>query len=483
MTTPSPLLAAARGECKLLRRDPAFWIVLALLAAAVWLAIASTQRHVRQQAALVAAAQADEAQRLGRLKAQLADVEAGRYAPPSPFRDPRSALWVGLTHAAHPVALPPAPLAVAAVGLSDLQPATVAVSARSKDEFLFADEIRNPAHLLAGPVDLAFVFVFILPLAVLALSYNLVSAERESGTLALAAASGCDVRALMLGKLAVRTASPIAVALAAAGIGFAAAGVAPSTSWLVLALCVLAYGAFWGALAGWVNGRGGSSAHNAMALAAAWIALVLVGPAVLNLSSDTLYPVPTRAEMVLAVRGATVEAERDRDAALARYRDEHPENLPPEQQVGSAQERVARRVAVVDAATAQVGTVIDRHDAQISRRHALTDRLAWASPALLMYLAATDIAGTGNARYAAFHAELDGFHQQWRGFFMARARAGQALTAADYEAIPRFAATPALTANAAQGMPWQAWGLLAMAALCGVGAHRSLRRCEASLAG
>jgi ABC-2 type transport system permease protein len=478
----STFTTVLRCELKLLRRDPAFWTVLVLLVCAVWLGIASTQRHLGQQAALVAAAQADEADRLNRLKAQLRDVEAGRLVPASPFRDPRSALWVGLTHGAQPVALPPAPLAVAAVGLSDLQPATIAVSARSKDEFLFAEEIRNPAHLLAGPIDLAFVLVFILPLAVLALSYNVVSAERENGTLALAASTGSDMRRVMLGKLAVRTGSPIAAALVAAGIGFAVAGVAPSTAWLTLALYITVYGAFWGLLAGWVNGRGGSSAHNAMALAAAWIALVLVSPAALNLVSDTLYPVPTRAEMVLAARGATVEADRDRDAALARYRDESPENLPQEQQVGSAKERLARRVAVVDAATARVGEVIDRHDAQIVRRQTLIDRLSWLSPALLMQLAVTDVAGSGSTRYAAFHAELDGFHQQWRTYFMARARADKALTEADYGSFPRFAATPALTANSFDGTAGRLWGLLAMAVFCGIGAVRSIRHCESAVA-
>jgi len=478
----SNISTVLRCELKLLRRDPAFWTVMVLLVCAVWLGIASTQRHLGEQAALVAAAQADEAARLDRLKAQLRDVEAGRVVPASPFRDPRSALWVGLTHGAQPVALPPAPLAVVAVGLSDLQPATVAVSARSKDEFLFAEEIRNPVHLLAGPIDLAFVLVYILPLAVLAICYNIVSAERENGTLALAASTGSDMRRVMLAKLAVRTGSPIAAALVAAGIGFAVASMAPSAAWGTLALCITVYGAFWGLLAGWVNGRGGSSAHNAMALAAAWIALVLVGPAALNLLSDTLYPVPTRAEMVLAARGATVEAERDRDATLARYRDESPENLPQEQQVGSAKERLARRVAVVDAATARVGEVIDRHDAQIVRRQTLIDRLSLLSPALLMQLAVTDVAGTGSTRYAAFHSELDGFHQQWRAFFMGRARADKALTEADYGAFPRFAATPALTENASGGTSWRLWGLIAMAAVCGVGAVRSIRHCESAAA-
>ncbi len=81
--------------------------------------------------------------------------------------------------------LPDAPLAIAAVGLSDLYPHAFKVSAGSKDSFLFVDEIANPAHLLSGSFDLAFVIVYLYPLLLLALCYNVLSGEQEQGTLAL----------------------------------------------------------------------------------------------------------------------------------------------------------------------------------------------------------------------------------------------------------------------------------------------------------
>ena len=480
------LRATLRCEWRILRADPALWLVLALLVASVFYAVNAGSRHWQRQAQLVQAAQAEEAQRLGALKQNLAEVQAGRVIPASPFRDPRSALWVGMTHGATTVALAPAPLALAAVGLSDLHPSTVKVSARTKDEFLFADEIRNPLHLLAGAVDLAFVLVFVLPLAVLALSYNLVSAEREQGTLALAACTGADLRRVLLGKLLVRAGLPLLATLLAMGLALALAGVGPSWPLAGLFAATSLYAAFWALLAAWVNSRGRDSAHNALALAASWIGLVLIVPAAVNLLADTLYPVPSRAEMVLAVRGASVDADRARDATLARYREEHPDTQPDELKRGSPRERVVRRIAVVDASAARVQAVVDAHDVQLARRQALVDRLAFASPALLMQLAATDLAGSGGARFVAFYAQVDGFHSQWRAFFLGRARANQALTEADYAAFPNFArfladgpGAAAQSDGLADVSPRLA-GLAVLALLLGLLAARGLRRAERS---
>jgi len=440
-----PMRTAMACELRLLRADAAFWIVLVLMVASVCYGVAAGARHWQSQAALVAAAQADEQKRLSSLRKNFDEVSAGRVTPASPFRDPRSALWVGLTHAATPVAISPGPLAIAAVGLSDLHPSTVKVSARTKDEFLFADEIRNPLHLLAGAVDLAFVLVFVLPLAVLALTYNLVSGEREQGTLALTACTGADLRRVLLAKLLVRAGLPLLVTLVSmtAALTLASSGAAMSWALVGLLLATALYGGCWAALAAAVNSRGHDSAHNALALSAAWIVLVLVVPAAVNTLADTLFAVPSRAEMVLAVRGASVDSDRERDASLARYREEHPQAQPDELQRGSPRERVARRLATVDASASRVQLVVTRHDAQLARRQNLVDGLAYLSPALLMQLATADLAGTGGGAYSAFYARVDQFHAQWRDFFLSRARADQALTAADLTAFPRFLARPA----------------------------------------
>jgi len=471
-----PLRTAIRCEWRLLRADTAFWLVLLLLMGSVVYSVAAGARHWQTQAALVAAAKAEESQRLAALRKDFDEVSGGRKVPASAFRDPRNAMWVGLTHAATPVAFSPGPLAVAAVGLSDLHPSTVKVSARTKDEFLFADEIRNPLHLLAGAVDLAFVLVFVLPLGLLALSFNLVSGEREQGTLALAACTGVDLRKVLMAKLLVRAGLPLAATLLAMASALLVAGVGASWALAGLLAATALYGIAWAGLAAAVNGRGRDSAYNALTLSAAWIALVLIVPAAVNTLADTLFSVPSRAEMVLAVRGASVDTEKERDATLARYREEHPQAQPDELKLGSPRERVARRLATVDAAAARVQQVVAVHDAQLARRQWLVDRLAYLSPALLMQLAVADLAGTGGAAYTAFYADVDAFHARWREFFLSRARADQPLTAADFGAFPRFVDRPAAAQTSA--IVPRLIGLAVLASGLTVWAWAALRRSE-----
>ena len=52
-------------------------------------------------------------------------------------------------------------------------------------------EVESPLNLMVGRFDLTFVVIYLLPLLVLALSFNVLSEEREQGTLALTCCSPC----------------------------------------------------------------------------------------------------------------------------------------------------------------------------------------------------------------------------------------------------------------------------------------------------
>lgn len=477
----SALAAGMRHEWRLLRRDASVWLTIGLLVALIGFALQSGAARVEAQSAAVAAARADEAQRLAGLRHLLTKIDDGagpRELPP--YRDPRNAVFVGGGPAAAVAALRPAPLALAATGQSDLFPAAIRVASGAKDGFLFNDEIENPAHLSSGSIDLAFVLVFVFPLAILALAYNLVAGERERGTLALTLACARDPGAALAGKLLPRAGLPIAAALGATALGVAVfQGVAAlaSPAFSALLAAILAYGAFWAFLAAAVDARGRSSAGNALTLIGAWALLTMVAPAAINSLAQFLHPSPSRLEMTLAARAATTDADRAQDAALARYRDEHPDAADLER--GGAGERTLRRLAVQEAAFARVEGVIAAHDAQLARQQALADRLSFASPALLMYRAVVDLAGAGETAYRGFLARVDAFHKEWRTFFLARARAGAPLTLADYDALPRFPAAEA-SVSASDALAALAAGVGAPALLLALLAWRGFRRCRAS---
>ncbi len=433
----SALLAGLNFESRALAREPTLWLSLLALFGLTLFSLYLGAARVDGQKGLLAAAYAEESQRISGLKLLLAKIERGEVQEElPPYRDPRNPAFVGGSLAARVAALEPAPLALAAVGESDLFPPVLRVTSASKDSFLFVDEIDNPANLLSGSIDLTFVIVFVYPLVILSLCYNLLAGEREQGALAMTLASARRPGAVLAGKLVARALAPIAATLAAVAIGialFAGPVELATDSFLDLEIIILLYGLFWVALAAAVDGLGKSSGFNALALVGAWVVVTLLAPAGINSLAGFVHPAPSRIEMTLAARAATTDADKARDAALARYLEEH-----PDEKRGGAGERSLRRLATQEAAFKRVESVIEQHETQNDRKRILTDRLGFLSPSLLTYRALASIAGTDEARYRRFYEAIKYFHDEWRDFFLPRARAGAQLTAKDYDDLPIF---------------------------------------------
>ena len=77
---------------------------------------------------------------------------------------------------------------------------------------------------MVGRFDLAFVVVYLLPLLVLALSFNVLSEEREQGTLALTLSQPVSARGVVAAKLAFRALLVVGMVLAVSLAGILVAG-------------------------------------------------------------------------------------------------------------------------------------------------------------------------------------------------------------------------------------------------------------------
>jgi ABC-2 type transport system permease protein len=338
--------------------------------------------------------------------------------------------------------LPPAPLAALSVGQSDLYPYYFKVTSQSKQAFATNDEIENPGNLLAGRFDLAFVIIYLYPLLILALSYNLLSAERERGTLAMLMAQPVSLRTFMAGKVGLRAVVVLGLAVGFSLLGFLLSGVSLGAAGAGLRLLlwigvVAGYGAFWFSLAVAVNAFGKSSATNALALAGLWLVFVLLLPSLLNVAVTSIYPVPSRVEMVQATRRASAEATAKGSQLLAKYLEDHPE-LTAGKEV-DPNDFYTRSIAVQSETERLIQPVIDHFDRQVIGQQSLVDRFRFLSPAIATQAALNDIAGTSGARYRHFLALVDEFHQNWRAHFTPRIVQKATLSAGDYDRFPAFA--------------------------------------------
>lgn len=420
-------------ELRLMRSDRALLATLVVLAAAVAYGVANGSGWVAFQRGVLGTLAREEA---GRLDALRARAEASEDGVPAD--------QVGAGLGVRVAGLPPGPLAALVVGQSDLEPyhAVVTTATRAPGSAAATgDEIENPAHLLSGRFDLGFVVVSLFPLVILALGYNLLSSEKEQGTLVLILTQPVRLAGLVGAKVAARGLAALGLAVVLAGAGFALAGgrVSDGDGLARLGLWVLvvaAYGAFWFALAVAVNALGRGSATNALALAGTWLLVVAIVPALANVAVRAAHPVPSRVELVQAVRAASDRAQAEGPRLNRKFLEAHPELT---QGRAEASEFAVQTLAVQEATEAGVAGVLARFDAQLARQQALVDRFRFASPAIAALEALQDVAGTGPARSRRFADQVAAFHDQWRRFFRPRILANEPIRAADLDLLPAFA--------------------------------------------
>jgi ABC-2 type transport system permease protein len=427
-----------RWEIRALRRDPACWAVLALGVATVVFAMVNGARWLAHIDAVAAAAVAREATARLEAREQAARIDAKAEPAPVMTRDPRSAFGYANGLMAHYAVLPPTPLAALTAGQSDLLPSVLPLAPASLPSLAGGSEPENPRRLLVGRFDAAFAVVFVFPLIVIALSYALLTGERERGTLALLLAQPLTLRTLLAGKLAPRVlilfgslgllAVLFILALAVLNVP---GGVGTRLAlWLAVAL---SYTAFWFALAAAVVTRSGSSATHAMILVALWLALGMLLPTGINLAIKTLAPMPSRIELILALRAATDAAAGERSKLLSTFYEDHPELASGE---SLTSDFVTLQLVTRGRVEHDLVPVLVRYQEQLAHQQALLEKLQFLSPALLAETALAESAGTGFPRHHWFFAQAMAHHAQLRAFFDPRALRKENFTA--WDEVPPF---------------------------------------------
>ncbi len=419
-------------EWKILKHDRAALGVLLLfavfLSAAAWVG----GNHANQLSGSLERSQQDEKKRFDSLGTELEALTNSNKQRSA--QDPRNTVWMGQEGAARLAVLPPMPLALIAVGQRDLHPQAVQVTSAVNliRERETETPMAGPTRLQTGAFDPGFLFVVLFPLVIIALSYELLSAERERGTLAMLLSQPVSQGSLVLGKALARLSALCGLTLFFAGIGllvggadFSAAGV--GLHLLLYACLLVAWATFWFALAVFVNSGGWGSARNALVLVGAWLVLVIVLPGLINVGINSFYPPPSRIELVHEAREAARDIERELNTLEGRH-DVDPNVGAAAIKVVKVQEELAKRSE----------PVLRELSAQLRTRQSLLDSLRFLSPAILVQISLEDIAGSGSVRQDRFQSQADSFHQSYRSFFASRIQNGTSMTMAELAQVPRF---------------------------------------------
>ena len=415
-----------RHEATLLQREASWWIALALLVVCGVYAWSNGQSFREQRRADVAAVIATAEEHLQTERAAVAAGEPGGFS--------------GRAGAVRTVAVAPAgQLSDFVIGQSELYPYRGEISLFRRLDNLFRNyQLQSPLTLLSGRFDLSFLVVYLLPLFIITLSYNLLSAEREQGTLPIAMTQPISGRQLLDAKLLVRIGlvlGPFVLLTTAAFLASGDLSFGRTTLFLLWLATATVYGLFWIAVVALVNTWGRSSETNAVVLACLWLALVIVLPGVLNVLVNTVAPTPSRLSYVAEMRAATAEASKRSADLLANYYEDHPELAATEMQGGFLPAYFAQQRDVEK----RVQPIVDDFESRLVQQQRLVRITSLLSPAVLVQETFNDVAGTGVGRQRSFTGQARDFLAQWHEKLRPKVFTAADMTLADYDLLPAFA--------------------------------------------
>lgn len=432
-------LLQLKYETLRLLRSPVLWLLLVFLAASVGFGLYNGSQRVAAKRQSVGEMLATQRTDLEMQKMQADSIAKGLKKVGGWWQDPTNVIVVGgVWRGGWVTTLDDPPQSLLASGMSDLQPDAWRLTLVGKD-VRGDSQFENPVNLVFGTFDLAFVLAFLLPLMVIALSFNLISGEREQGTLALQRAQPVTSGALFFQKMLARFVllGGLTLLVTLPALAWSGISLTSGAAWTTAGVAVL-YSLFWFLLALGVNLRGGSSSQNALLCVGAWLAFTLVVPALVNMLAQKIHPVPSRAGFQTAMRDLDNQLEASREKRLDDFYRQHPNLARKTEEEKEWKDWYREQFGLLEGEKRLKDSLEQNYTGKAEQQAAFADNLTLFSPALSVYRQMTDLAGTSRRAFEASAALLDETQQNWAAWFLRKFDADQNLTAADYDEFMKF---------------------------------------------
>ncbi|QMU62940.1 MAG: DUF3526 domain-containing protein [Flavobacteriaceae bacterium] len=304
-------------------------------------------------------------------------------------------------------------LAGISIGQSDLNSHIQNIKILNIEGQKYDTDLINPMRLHVGNLDLSFLIIFLFPLIIIALSFNILSEEIEKGTWKLVTIQGKSSFQYLLKKFSIR----ILFIFTVLGFLFLLAKIIlqiPFTNgFLQMIIISYLYLLFWFALCFYTILLRKSSSTNAIVLLSTWLILVVFLPVLVNNYIANSYPVDEAFTMTIKQRDEYHKRwDTDKKATMDKFYAHYPQfsgyKLQEEgfswlwyyaiQQMGDDESKEER----------------DAMYLKIEKREALSKKISQFFPPLQMQLSMNAIANTSLTDHVNFLNATTNFHEDLR---------------------------------------------------------------------
>ena len=337
-------------------------------------------------------------------------------------------------------------MAIYNTGQSDIYPYYTISTALDKRKLIQEEEIQNPIHLMIGKLDLAFVIIYLMPLLVIALSFDLYSSEEESKTLILVKAQEISITRYVFYKMLFRflLLTTLLVTL-----------VVTATVWLepemflkdelvdalkYVALSI-AYLLFWFSLCFFVNAWKKSSVANGVILLSCWVLLLLLLPFVVSFIASETYSIPSRE--LQSVQKRDVQKALDREDLMQKMIQEHPgfdrfQYDTTVQLIFEASHGYVKLAAYQQELDRRTYPYEKKILDQLYKQEKFCQHFRFLSPAISLNLGMGRLAANSTFHYVDYLESRDKYHQTWRDFLIPKIFKKEVISEQEMEQLPRF---------------------------------------------
>lgn len=195
-----------------------------------------------------------------------------------------------------PACKPPVSTAIFNIGQADIFPYYYTIKNESFFMQLFKQgEIANPLRSLAGHFDVSFWIIYLLPLLIVVLCFNTLSAESDNGNWKLISSQGISARQWVLSKclLAGLIAGIMVTFLLVVGmaLNYGCFDQAPAVSDFLFLVMAGIYLVFWLSVVYAINAYAKNSSSAALLGGSSWIAVCFIIPTLVTTVAEKTIPV------------------------------------------------------------------------------------------------------------------------------------------------------------------------------------------------
>ncbi|WP_420572887.1 DUF3526 domain-containing protein [Kordia sp.] len=305
------------------------------------------------------------------------------------------------------------PLAGISMGQSDLNTHIQNVKILNLEGQKYDTDLVNPMRLQVGNLDISFLIIFLFPLVIIALSFNVLSEEMEKGTWKMITTQGISSFKFLLKKLSIRIGFIYIILSVLFLLAKIILSIPFTVSFIYIILISYLYILFWFAVCFFVILLRKSSNTNAIVLLASWLVLVVFLPVLVNNYVANKYPVDEAFTMTIKQRDEYHKRwDTDKHETMEKFYNHYPQFRKYEltetgfswlwyyamQQMGDDESK-AERNAMYD---------------KIQKREALSASISQFFPPLQVQLSMNSIAKTSLSNHLDFLNETTKFHEDIR---------------------------------------------------------------------